>query len=40
MIGAIPEEEKKTLEKGIENAKNAVIELLKNGMDVAMNLFN
>lgn len=40
VIGAIPEEEKKTLEKGIENAKNAVIELLKNGIDVAMNQFN
>lgn len=40
VIGAIPEEEKAILEKGVEKAKDAVIELLKNGMDVAMNAFN
>lgn len=40
VIGAIPEEEKDNLDKGIEMAKDAVIELLKNGIDVAMNKFN
>ena len=40
VIGAIPEEEKELLNKGIEKAKDAVIELLKNGIDSAMNEFN
>lgn len=40
VIGAIPEEEKSGLEQGVEKAKNAVIELLKNGIDSAMNKFN
>lgn len=40
VIGAIPEEEKNSLDKGVETAKDAVIELLKNGIDVAMNKFN
>ena len=40
VIGGIPEEDKKALEEGVEVAKNAVIEILKNGMDIAMNKFN
>lgn len=40
VIGSVPEEEKKTLEEGVIKAKNAVVELLKNGIDVAMNQFN
>lgn len=40
VIGAIPEEEQKELEKGVEKAKEAVIEILKNGIDIAMNKFN
>ena len=40
VIGHIPEEELKNLEKGIEKAKEAVIEIIKNGVDSAMNKFN
>ena len=40
VIGAIPEEEIPKLEEGIEKAKEAVIEILKNGMDSAMNKLN
>ena len=40
VLGAIPEEEKEKLEKGIEKAKDAIIEILKNGVDKAMNQFN
>ncbi len=40
VIGAIPDEDKEKLEKGIELAKEAVIEILKNGIDIAMNKFN
>ena len=40
VIGAIPEEDKKFLEQGIDKAKNAVIEILKNNIDSAMNKFN
>ena len=40
VIGYIPEEEKKVLDKGCEIAKNAVIEILKNGIDIAMNKIN
>lgn len=40
VIGAIPEEEKEKLEKGTNLAKEAVIEILKNGMDIAMNKYN
>ena len=39
VIGAIPEEEIEELEKGVEKAKGAVIEILKNGIDAAMNKF-
>jgi PTH1 family peptidyl-tRNA hydrolase len=40
VIGPIPEEERPALNEGVEKAKEAVIELLKNGIDSAMNKFN
>ena len=40
VIGAIPEIEIPKLEEGTEKAKDAVIEILKNGIDSAMNKFN
>ena len=40
VIGAIPKEEIPQLEEGTEKAKEAVIEILKNGIDSAMNKFN
>ena len=40
VIGAIPEEELKLLDKGTDLAKDAIIEMMKNGYDSAMNKFN
>ena len=40
VIGNIPEEEKKILDEGTTKAKNAVIAILKDGIDNAMNKFN
>lgn len=40
VIGNIPEEEQEELDKGAEKAKEAIIEMLKNGIDSAMNKFN
>lgn len=40
VIGVIPEEEKKILEEGVKVASEAVLEIIKNGIDVAMNKFN
>ena len=40
VLGEIPEEEKEKLEEGVEKAKQAVIEILKNGIEIAMNKFN
>ena len=40
VIGAIPDEEKETLMQGVEKAEKALIEILKNGIDIAMNKFN
>ena len=40
VIGAIPEEEIPKLDEGTEKAKDAVIEIIKNGIDSAMNKFN
>ncbi len=40
VIGDIPEEEIPKLEEGIEKAKDAIIEILKNGIESAMNKFN
>lgn len=40
VIGAVQEEEQEELDKGAEKAKKAIIEILKNGIDIAMNKFN
>ena len=40
VIGAISEEEKEKLGKGTDFAKEAVIEIIKSGIDIAMNKFN
>ena len=40
VIGYVPEEEKKVLDKGCILAKEAVIEILKDGIDIAMNKIN
>ena len=40
VIGAIPENEEQELKKGVEKAKEAIKELLKNGIDSAMNKYN
>lgn len=40
VIGAIPEEEKNGLEEGVEKAKDALVEILTNGIDSAMNKYN
>lgn len=36
----IPEEEREKLENGTDQAKNAITEIIKNGIDSAMNKFN
>ncbi|MBE5819330.1 MAG: aminoacyl-tRNA hydrolase [Clostridiales bacterium] len=40
VIGKITEDEKKSLESSIEIGASAVIEIIKNGVDIAMNKFN
>ena len=40
VIGKIDEEEQKRLTPGIDLAKDATIEIIKNGVDMAMNKFN
>jgi len=40
VIGAIPEEEQKILDEGTTKAKEAMISILKEGIDKAMNKFN
>ena len=40
VIGSIPEDKIHVLEEGVEKAKEAVIEILKNGIDSAMNKLN
>lgn len=40
VIGAISEEDKEKLDKGTELAKEAVIEIIKSGIDITMNQFN
>ncbi len=40
VIGSIPEEEKEILEKSTTTAKDAVVEIIKQGIDNAMNKFN
>ena len=40
VIGKISKEEADKLDEGVEKAKEAVIEIIKNGIDVAMNRYN
>lgn len=40
VIGAIPEKDREKLEKGTDLAKEAVIEIIKTGIDIAMNKLN
>ena len=40
VIGKVPEDEQKILAQGTEKAAEAVEEILKNGVDIAMNKFN
>ena len=40
VIGKIPKEEQELLEQGVEKAKEAVIEFIKNGIDSTMNRYN
>ena len=40
VIGTVSEEERKKLKEGILKATNALVEILKNGIDSAMNKFN
>ena len=40
VIGAIPKREKEILNEGVKKAAESVIEILQNGIDVAMNKFN
>ena len=40
VIGAIPEEKVEILEKATMLAKDAVVEIIKSGVDNAMNKFN
>ena len=40
VIGKISKEEQELLEEGVEKAKEAVIEIIKNGIDSSMNHFN
>ena len=40
VIGKIPEEDKQILEKSTDLARDAVIEIIKSGIDKAMNCFN
>ena len=40
VIGQIPKREREILNQSILNAKNGVIEILENGIDIAMNKYN
>lgn len=40
VLDTISKDEKEILEKGIIKAKDAVLEILKNGVDTAMNKYN
>ena len=40
VIGKVPEEEQKVLHEGVKRAAEAVEEIVKNGIDIAMNKFN
>lgn len=40
VIGKVPEEEQEILQQGVKRAAEAVEEIIKNGIDIAMNKFN
>ena len=40
VIGAIPKREREILEEGTKKAAKSVVEILENGIDIAMNKFN
>lgn len=40
VLGHIPDDEYEILQKGVENASSAVEEIIKNGVDKAMNRYN
>lgn len=40
VIGKVPEEEQKVLQQGVKKAAEAIEEIIKNGIDIAMNKFN
>ena len=40
VIGFVPEDEREVLSEGVIKAKEAVLEILKNGVQSAMNKFN
>ncbi len=40
VIGPIEQEEKEMLQKGVNKAAKAVLEILRSGIDMAMNKFN
>lgn len=40
VIGKVPEEEQQILAEGVKKASEAVEEIIKNGIDIAMNKFN
>ena len=40
VIGKVPKEELEQLDEGTSTAKEAVTEIIKNGIDIAMNKFN
>ena len=40
VIGKVPEKEQKVLAEGVKKASEAVEEIIKNGIDIAMNKFN
>lgn len=40
VIGPIDEEDKQLLNEGVEKATLAITEIMKNGLDIAMNKYN
>ena len=40
ILTKIPSEEYKVLEKATENAANAIVDIISNGIDTAMNKYN
>lgn len=40
VLGKVPEEEKQILQQGVKKAAEAVEEIIKDGIDIAMNKFN